>query len=382
MGGRRKDGKNLLELCFSPNILPEITDFSMINKNFNHASPLDLINMISSIINYIDEAIGILDLEGNYIFLNKNFSRTFKCIDINTNIEKINDNRFLWDEMRFLLEERDSWIGNVVKKYSNEWNKEFNVSYLLVKNDDNLPVAVIEKVIDREKQGDSLEQLVKFANIGKLTAGVIHEIKNQIHIIMGYSELILNYDETINADTLTKIEKIFSSTKNCSELITNFLSFAKKKKLKTIETDLNLLILNTVELKKYDLRIKNISLKTNLEEHIPFVLVAPSKIQQVLLNLLNNAEESLTNNGVMEITSSFADNNAYVEVIDNGKGISKDIKKNLFSPFITSKTGSKGTGLGLSISKEIIEEFKGELYYDDKFKDGTKFVFTLPTVKT
>jgi len=374
--------KDIFELLSNSNILSDLILRDKMNeREIDVNTPVDLVHMISSAINFIDEAVGILDLEGNYVFVNECFSDLFGGEKTYKNINDIVAAPFNWNEIRFYLEESNRWRGDLLKKVKTNETKLYKISLDLIRNEDELPVAVIEKAKSIQKDKNELQQIIKLANVGKLTAGVVHELKNQLHIMMGYTELVLRDDKKLNPETKIKLRKILNCAKTSSDLVGNFLSFAKKRKLEKINVDLNLLIENTIELKKFDLRVKNISLKTMLDKKVPPALVEPTKIQQVLLNLLNNAEEALEKNGAIEIVSKYKSGTISVEIIDNGKGIDSRIKDDLFSPFTTSKQGSKGTGLGLSISKDIIEECGGRLYLDESYIEGAKFVFTLPPSK-
>ena len=353
---------------------------NQIDKDMDDIFNINQFSILSSAINYVEEAVGILDLNGNYIIVNNEFSRTIGDINKNTNIKDNSEEEFKWEDILLCLQKMDWWYGKVNKIFMKNEKKLCDISYNLIRNYKNQPIAVVERIKICEKQNESIQNIIKLANIGKLTAGLVHEINNQLSIILGYSEYILQYNLPLSPKVKNKVEKIFESAQNCYRLVNGLLSFSRCKKSERKKIDINKLILEIVDLKKYDLRLKNILIETNLSKDIPYISVEPIKIQQVLLNLLNNAGESINNNGVIKIISYFKDKKVFIEVIDNGKGISKEIQKHLFSPFYTSRTGDKGTGLGLSISKDIIEEYGGKIFLDPNYKNGAKFVFNLPVL--
>jgi CheY-like chemotaxis protein len=162
------------------------------------------------------------------------------------------------------------------------------------------------------------------------------------------------------------------------------LSFARKTELEKSPDNINDIIERALAHREYDLTVNNIEVIRNYEIEEPIAIVDTNQMEQVFLNLLNNAFDSMAERdvpGILEITTSKIDDKTVrIEFVDNGSGISEDDKPKLFEPFFTTKEVGKGTGLGLSVSYGIVKEHDGNLYVDDAHYCGAKFVITLPVI--
>lgn len=219
-----------------------------------------------------------------------------------------------------------------------------------------------------------LIQAAKLESIGRLAAGVAHEVKNPLAII----QLGVNYlDTTLNADSAVKevIDELDAAVKRADTVIKGLVDFSRSEELELKAQDLNAIIGNALNLVRHEMMKEHISLDTSLDESIPAVAVDRNKIQQVFINLFMNAVQAMEGGGRLTVTTArrkltsedmggfspgrhpfSAGNGAVVvEICDTGPGIPENKLDKLFDPFFTTKPMGKGTGLGLSISRKIVE---------------------------
>ncbi len=238
-----------------------------------------------------------------------------------------------------------------------------------------------DNISELKETKHKLVQSDKLALLGEMVSGVAHEINNPLAAIMGYSELLL-IKESISRDGRSMLESAISCVDRCRKIMQGLLSFARKTELEKKPADINKIIDRVLAHRDYDLSLNNIEIVKDYEVEKPIVAVDPNQIEQVFLNLLSNAFDSMAGRdvpGILEVRTRLADgDNVRIEFIDNGCGIKESDKARLFEPFFTTKEVGKGTGLGLSVSYGIIREHGGDLYLDDAHYCGAKFIITLP----
>ena len=226
----------------------------------------------------------------------------------------------------------------------------------------------------------------KLASIGELAAGIAHEINNPIAIMVeeaGWIQDLLEEEEFKTSTNLTEFERalkqIKTQGKRCKEITHKLLSFARKTDARIQEIQLNDLIKETAELSLQRAKYSNVVIDTDLQENLPELRLSQSEMQQVLLNLINNAFDAMEKSGgIIKIRSSLEDNFIVISVEDNGPGIPDSILSRIFDPFFTTKSVGKGTGLGLSICYGIINKLGGEIDVHSTVDYGTTFQIKLP----
>lgn len=252
--------------------------------------------------------------------------------------------------------------------------------------------AIIFDITERKNLQEQLIQSEKMAAVGQLISGVTHEINNPLTVVMGYAEVLLSEP---NQDTGARkaLRAIYDESNRCKKVVQNLLSFARKHSPEREYAYINEVLERTLSLKEYDLRKNSVEVIKNIKTDLPAVMVDANQIQQVFLNLINNAEQAMTeSNGrrqlVIECSVKNGENriNPEGEVIeisfnDNGPGISNKNLKKIFDPFFTTKPVGKGTGLGLSVSYGIVKEHGGEIYALSEEGKGAKFIIELPMIK-
>jgi signal transduction histidine kinase len=223
----------------------------------------------------------------------------------------------------------------------------------------------------------------KFSIIGQLIAGVTHELNNPLTAILGFSELALMNDDLPNV-TRDQLEKINKSAILCKNIVQKLLTFSRKNESKREPVDINSVIESSFDLIKLEIKRTGTRVITGLADNLPLVIADFSELQQVFLNLINNALQAMEENeekGVIEVTSEFDERYVSIQFQDNGPGIPKDHLQKIFEPLYTTKKEGEGTGLGLSICYEIVEEFGGSIYVGSREGTGACFVVKLPITK-
>ena len=233
----------------------------------------------------------------------------------------------------------------------------------------------------REMTAERLSQVEKQVSIGRLAAGVAHEINNPLTSVLSLSMLMLKQlpgDDSNRED----LQIIVEETTRCREIVRNLLDFARERPAETMVIDLGQVIRETLVLtSKYD-KMDQIQTFLRLSDEPLFVNGDPKQLQQVFTNIITNAAEATGNQGKIIISVDEDSSGGFVvtRVQDNGKGIPPDHLNRVFQPFFTTKGPGKGTGLGLSVSLGIIRRHGGTVEIDSQEKNGTTVTVLLPRV--
>lgn len=225
------------------------------------------------------------------------------------------------------------------------------------------------------------EQLLhseKLAAVGQLISGVAHELNNPLTAILGYSQLLTSGGD-VGPQALDYVDKLYKQAQRTHRIVQNLLSFARQHKPERVPVRLNAIIEDTLALRDYDLRMSQIRLHLDLSQDLPQVPADPHQLQQVLLNLINNAVDAIlevATEGDLWVRSGTDSNDVFVEFQDSGPGV-KDASR-VFDPFYTTKPVGKGTGLGLSICYGIISEHGGNILVRNAPQGGAIFRIELP----
>ena len=229
-----------------------------------------------------------------------------------------------------------------------------------------------------------LIQSEKLAAIGELVSGVAHEINNPLTAMIGFAQLLKRDAGGLDKDKQEQLEMVFSQGMRVKKIVANLLSFARRGKAERKEVNINGIVETVLGMRSYELRVNNINVHTEFEEKLSYVEVDAQQIEQVFLNMMNNAEQAMSEahgKGNLTIRIYGSDDVVRVEFMDDGPGIAKENLENIFDPFFTTKEAGKGTGLGLSVSYGIIKEHGGNILVESEEGKGTKFIIELPIVK-
>jgi len=271
-----------------------------------------------------------------------------------------------------------------------------HVGYQYSSNDENLLVAIsrqlattIEKVRlyeetcrayeDLRKTQEQLLQSEKMSAVGQLIAGVAHELNNPLTAILGYAQLLET--EGLNQRAQDFVSKLFKQAQRTHRVVQNLLSFARQRKPQRDEVDIRKVLEETLTLRDYDLKSNNIQVQTELPSEPAMVIADPHQVEQVFLNIINNAVDAILETGrtgSLKIRISSQNGHVCTQFIDDGAGI-KDPKR-IFDPFYTTKSVGKGTGLGLSICYGIVKEHGGDILASNNPDAGATIEVKLPAV--
>ena len=240
-------------------------------------------------------------------------------------------------------------------------------------------VHFLRDITEAKRLRQQLLQSEKMIAVGQLVAGVAHEINNPLTGVIGYAQLLQSrhIDERARKDA----EGIYREAERATRIVHHLLSFARKYEPERMMVDINAVLSESIELKAYDLRVNNINLETDLEESLPMTNADPHQLQQVFLNLINNAEQAMLEDrgsGTLKITSRQEKDKIRCTFADDGPGIPEDVRDRVFDPFFTTKDVGKGTGLGLSVCFGVAQDHDGRIWVEPNKGRGTTFVLEIP----
>ena len=243
--------------------------------------------------------------------------------------------------------------------------------------------AQLEKTVETLKTTQhQLIQSEKLSAVGEFVAGVAHELNNPLAAVMGFAELLR--DAGVNSQYKRQLDLIYKAAQRCQKIVQSLLSFARRQQVERKPLSANELVEAVLEIVAYPLRTSNIELVLALDPQLPMVMADGHQIQQVFLNIINNARQAMEGrqtSGKISITSTASQNSIRVTFKDSGPGISAENLRRIFDPFFTTKEVGKGTGLGLSLCYGIIKEHGGNIYAESQPGDGATFVIELPIAK-
>ncbi len=219
----------------------------------------------------------------------------------------------------------------------------------------------------------------KMASLGKLAAGIAHEINNPLGGILIYSSLIME-DLPEEDSRRGDLARIVQEAGRCKEIVKSLLEFARQTEPKMEPTDINRAINDGLFFLVNQALFHNIHIVKKFDSFLPFVRGNASQLKQVFMNIIVNAAEAMHGNGTLTITTSPAQDRktVFVEFTDTGEGIPEENLTRIFDPFFTTKEVGKGTGLGLATSYGIVEDHGGKIGVRSKVGGGTTFTIELP----
>ncbi|TET13015.1 MAG: PAS domain S-box protein [Dehalococcoidia bacterium] len=250
-------------------------------------------------------------------------------------------------------------------------------------------IGIIVDITERnraQKEKQRIEEQLRVAGrlaaVGELAAGVAHELNNPLAAVQAFAQLLVDrddLDETIKSD----VETIYEEVQRATKITNNLLSFAGRHKPEKRLISINDVLERSLELHAYLMRINNIEVVKELDPGLPTTMADFHQIQQVFVNIINNAEQAMTEangKGKLRVETQRVGEMIRIAFTDDGPGISEDNLKRIFDPFFTTKEVGKGTGLGLSISFSLVQEHAGHLYIESKLGEGATFIVEIPIV--
>jgi len=271
-------------------------------------------------------------------------------------------------------------IGNV--RELNQLSNALKTMYLQIESSKSELKSNIEaleesnRVIQRTQK--ELVASEKLASLGRLSAGVAHEIGNPLSAILGYLEVMRRQEDTLDSK-YKYLESIRKEALRIDRIIKTLLYYAKPKDFEIKNVNMNEIIRNSVDILEAQGVFKNVDLELKLDSNLKNIEADQHQISQVIINLLLNAMDAINEKGKIIISSDLSsDGRIEIKVIDNGTGIPEEHIDKIFDPFFTTKGPGKGTGLGLSVSARIVSLFGGSISVENNVDSGSTFkiIFT------
>lgn len=255
---------------------------------------------------------------------------------------------------------RHIWLGVTASPLKNAANEK--IGFILVFTD----------LTDVKALQEQVELKRRFTQLGEMSAGVAHELRNPMSVIAGYAKLL---NKKVGSSDKTIVNAILTEIENIDRIISEFLAFAKPTDLNKTSIDLNRMIEDTVTTVAGD----NETIKILIKAERPVSIIADEVLlRQAITNIFTNAVESMPDGGNLDIELICVHDRVEIIIMDSGLGIPEDIKQKIFLPFYTSK--QKGIGLGLAIVQKVIVSHGGSIEVNSKEGEGTTFRIILPVM--
>jgi two-component system NtrC family sensor kinase len=277
-------------------------------------------------------------------------------------------------------------LGNLANSF-NKMTYQLKEANEAIQNwSSQLENRVKEKTRELEKTQSQLIMAEKMAAMGELSAMVAHEINNPLSGILSYAKVSSKYlsRDIINADILESVKQnlifIGNETKRCGNIVKNLLIFSRRTSGDFKEEHLNIIIDNSINVIDHRVKMRELSLVTELDQENDLIQCDAGGIQQVLVALIVNSIEACSRGGKITIKtdSQTEKDRIRIMVVDDGKGIPEDVLPHIFEPFLSTK--EKSTGLGLSVVYGIVEQHTGTIGVASIVDQGTTFTITLPRI--
>jgi signal transduction histidine kinase len=244
---------------------------------------------------------------------------------------------------------------------------------------DGYGLTMLRDMTDERLLHERLLQSEKMASVGQLVSGVAHELNNPLTGVMGFAQLLLARD--LDESARVQVQTIYAEAERASKIVQNLLTFARRRRPSKEMADINALVQRVLELCSYDFGVRNISLDLTLDTRMDAIWADPDQVQQVLFNVIKNAEQSMSDShagGRLAVVTQGYHHGVRIAIADDGAGIPPEIQRRIFDPFFTTKDAGDGTGLGLTICYGIVEDHGGRIWTENRPEGGALFQIELP----
>jgi len=263
---------------------------------------------------------------------------------------------------------------NIVEFFEPRLKIYLEVSTSPIFDDKGEVVATVHTAKDITQRKE-IEKSQRLSQLGKLVADMAHEVNNPLMIISGNAQLSLM--EGVRDEEVKKnLKIIFEECKRAKDIIQRLLKFSRPSRGEIKEVDINKSIEAVVSIVEHQFKLINVEIKRNYLKDPPLISIDEQQMQEVFMNLINNASEAMPGGGAITITTSLEGDFFRIDLKDTGCGMSEEVKKKLFEPFFTTK--EKGTGLGLAVCYGIIKAHNGELKFESELNKGATATVLLP----
>jgi len=220
----------------------------------------------------------------------------------------------------------------------------------------------------------------KMAELGRLSAGIIHEINTPLSVIAAASQMVL-CEPGLSEAVTEMVERIHQEVQRLSQLTRGILSFSREEDGADGESDINLTLREVLTFLKYEIQKRSITICEELDPHLPLLKANQNLLKQIFLNLIVNALQAMGTSGCLTVDSSLSeDMGIRVRIRDTGPGIPQDALENIFTPFYTTKEPGVGTGLGLYVTRNNVERLNGSIQVESLEGQGACFTLYFPAL--
>lgn len=276
---------------------------------------------------------------------------------------------------------------NGLRKDGTEFPMDLAVSEVPLK-DKRLFAGIIRDMTERILLEEQLVQSTKLAAVGRLISGIAHEVNNPVSIIKLHIASVMQNIESqkLPEDLIETLRVIQRQNNKIGQIISGLQAFSRQGSFSPDWVDVNQTVHTALRLVENTLQNQDIVYQAELEDSLPKVFLDPIRIEQVFLNLFNNAIEAMPGGGVLTVSTTLETDQTdkdwmVIRVRDTGTGIEKEHLTQLFDPFFTTKEVGEGTGLGLSVSYGLIQEHRGRIEVSSQRGKGTEFQIYLPVTE-
>lgn len=306
-------------------------------------------------------------------------SRITKPIE---NLARLSENISKGDFSQRAEIEKDDELGRLAKAF-NQMIESISQSHKMLEEYNlTLQKKVQERTEELMKIKEQMIQSEKLASIGRLSAGVAHEINNPLGAILSYAHLIKEELSTKSDQNQIRlfVDNIIAETNRTKNIIRSLLEFSRQHKTDYEWVDINQLIDDTINFINLQKKPDNVEIIKEFGSDIPIVKIDVERIREAIINIIINALDAINEKGRITIKTSVdhKKQRINISISDTGTGIPPEIMGHIFEPFFTTKPVGKGTGLGLSVTYGIIKQHNGDISVDSKLGEGTTFTISLP----
>jgi PAS domain S-box-containing protein len=259
--------------------------------------------------------------------------------------------------------------------------KLVNLTESYIKNEDDEIVGhsqILRDLTDVKMREEQIQQSERLATVGHMAAGVAHEVGNPLTAISSLVQVCQRKtDDEFLQDQLKKVRE---HIQRINKIVRDLVDFSRPSSMQKEQVQINEIINSAVGLLEHDARCRDVNFERNLADDLPPVSCVPDQIHQVLVNLLLNSVDAMSEEPEPQVTISTAkeDDHILLTVTDIGNGIKEEHQSRIFEPFFTTKEVGSGTGLGLAVSHGIINKIGGNIRVESEYGEGTTFFITLP----
>jgi signal transduction histidine kinase len=235
-------------------------------------------------------------------------------------------------------------------------------------------LVLIQDITEMKRIEERMMHSEKLSALARISAGIAHEIGNPLTSISSYVQILREMDH--DEFTRESLDTVAKHINRIADIVRQMSSFSKTKTSDLRHHDVHGLIAMTLDLVKYDKRMKGIKIRIDIPDALPEVAVDETQLIQVLMNIILNAADAMTNGGGLDISARKLGNEVEIAIADSGPGIPGEHLERIFDPFFTTK--EKGTGLGLAVSYNIVKSYQGDILVENRPEGGTIFKVRLP----